>query len=122
MTPSCSLIRGSLTFTLSVFPLPGLSEWFGLALDFTRLLSYASLPSACAGWELTWTLVRDAATQPRLLNRSDFVSRRCAVVILEKPSQALAASDDSNLLADLRTRLQDPVIQSLVRSFAMIMK
>jgi hypothetical protein len=122
MTPSCSLIRGSLTFTLSVFPLPGLSEWFGLALDFTRLLSYASLPSACAGWELTWTLVRDAATQPRLLNRSDFVSRRCTMVIFQNPAQALAAGDDTNLLAGLRTRLQDLVVHSLMRSFAMIVK
>ena len=121
MTPSCSLIRGSLTFTLSVFPLPGLSEWFGLALDFTRLLSYASLPSACAGWELTWTLVRDAATQPRLLNRSDFVSRRFAMVILEKPTQALAAGDDANLLACLWPGLQDLVIKPLMRSFAVIM-
>ena len=43
-------------------------------------------------------------------------SGRLAVVILEQPAQALAAGDDSNLLADLRTRLQDPVIQSSVRS------
>ena len=43
------------------------------------------------------------------------------MLILEKPAQVLAASDDSYLLADLRPRLQDPVIQSLVRSFAMIL-
>ena len=50
------------------------------------------------------------------------MSGRFAMVILEKAAQALAASDDANFLADLRTRLQDPVIQSLVRSFAMIMQ
>jgi hypothetical protein len=44
------------------------------------------------------------------------------MVILEKPAQALAAGDDANLQADLRPRLQDLVIQSLVRSFTMIMK
>ena len=49
-------------------------------------------------------------------------SGRFAMVILEKPAQALAAGDDANLLADLRPRFQDLMIQSLVRSFAMIMK
>ena len=47
---------------------------------------------------------------------------RTTLVILQKPAQALAAGKHSGLLSDFRTRLQDPVIKSLVRSFAMIMK
>jgi hypothetical protein len=38
---------------------------------------------------------------------------RLAMVILEKPAQTLAAGDDTNLLADLRPRLQDLAIKSL---------
>ncbi len=58
----------------------------------------------------------------RLEWRTASNSGRFAVVVLKKPAQALAAGDDSNLLADLRPRLQDLVIKSLVGSFAMIMK
>ena len=44
------------------------------------------------------------------------------MVILEKSTQTLAAGDGANFLADFRPRLQDLVIKSLVRAFAMIMK
>ena len=50
------------------------------------------------------------------------MSGRLAMIILEKPTQALAAGDDANLLAGLRPRLQDLVIQSLVCSFPMVMQ
>ena len=39
-------------------------DGFGLPLGFTRLLSHASLPGACAGREPTWTLIRAVGTHP----------------------------------------------------------
>jgi hypothetical protein len=38
-----SLVGDSLTFIRPIFPLPGLSGWFGLALGFTPLLSHFPL-------------------------------------------------------------------------------
>ena len=58
-----SLNEGSLAFALPVFPWPGTSGWLGLPLGFTRLLSHASLPSACAGREPTQTHIGVVATQ-----------------------------------------------------------
>ncbi len=39
-------------------------DGFGLPLGFTRLLSHASLPGACAGREPTWTPIGGVGTQP----------------------------------------------------------
>ena len=54
--PSRSLVGSSLAFTRPIFPSPGSPGWFGSALGFTPLLSHASLPGACMGWGLVWTL------------------------------------------------------------------
>ena len=61
-------------------------------------------------------------TNGRLEQHAASMSGRRAVLIFEKPAQALASGDAPDFLADLRTRLQDLVIQSLVRSFAMVMQ
>ena len=50
-------------------------DGFGLPLGFTRLLSHASLPGACAGREPTWTLIGAVGLCPRPLSRSDFARR-----------------------------------------------
>jgi hypothetical protein len=59
-----SLNEGSRAFALPVFPWPGSPGWLGLPLGFTRLLSHALLPGACAGREPTWTHIGAVGAQP----------------------------------------------------------
>jgi len=73
-----SLNEGSLVFALSVFPWPGTSGWLECPLGFTRLLSHASLPGACAGREPTETHVGVAAAQPTTTHQ-ERLSRRTAL-------------------------------------------
>jgi hypothetical protein len=67
-------------------------DGFGLLLGFTRLLSHASLPGACAGREPTWTLIGAVGTQPTTTLQKRLSRRTTLAVIMAAVTLEMGSS------------------------------